>query len=107
MSQRSNPSSKAAPKAQTYADRKAEALKAKNTAVLSYDELERIKSMCSQTTNGEDYRSMRDNERKTLQEISNARVSKWPNTMAALREKKEHDRIKKLEDAEVSTAYNI
>ena len=31
----------------TYAERKAEALAAKNTAVLSYDELERIKGMCS------------------------------------------------------------
>lgn len=31
----------------TYADRKAQALAAKNTAVLSYDELERIKGMCS------------------------------------------------------------
>jgi len=33
----------------TYAERKASALAAKNTAVLSYDELERIKGMCSQT----------------------------------------------------------
>jgi hypothetical protein len=32
---------------QTYAERKAAALAAKNTAVLSYDELERIKGMCS------------------------------------------------------------
>jgi hypothetical protein len=33
----------------TYADKKAEALKAKNTTVLSIDELERIKGMCSLT----------------------------------------------------------
>lgn len=33
----------------TYADKKATALAAKNTSVLSYDELERIKGMCSQT----------------------------------------------------------
>jgi hypothetical protein len=31
----------------TYADKKKNALSAKNTAVLSYDELERIKNMCS------------------------------------------------------------
>jgi hypothetical protein len=31
----------------TYADKKSEALAAKNTAVMSFDELERIKSMCS------------------------------------------------------------
>ena len=34
-------------KGQTYAERKGAALAAKNTAVLSYDELERIKGMCS------------------------------------------------------------
>jgi len=34
-------------KGQTYAERKSTALAAKNTAVLSYDELERIKGMCS------------------------------------------------------------
>lgn len=33
----------------TYAEKKAEALAAKNTAVLTLDELERIKGMCSQT----------------------------------------------------------
>lgn len=49
---------------QTYAERKAQALAAKNTVVLGYDELERIKSMCSQTTSGEDYHSMRDTQRK-------------------------------------------
>ena len=40
---------------QTYAERKATALAAKNTAVLSYDELERIKGMCSQTNEEQDY----------------------------------------------------
>ena len=33
----------------TYAQRKHEALAAKNTSVLTIDELERIKGMCSQT----------------------------------------------------------
>ena len=42
-------------KGSTYAEKKAQALAAKNTAVLSYDELERIKSMCSQTSGEEDY----------------------------------------------------
>lgn len=39
----------------SYAERKAEALAAKNTAVLSYDELERIKTMCKQSTDEQDY----------------------------------------------------
>ena len=33
----------------TYAEKKSQALAAKNTVVLSVDELERIKGMCSQT----------------------------------------------------------
>ena len=35
--------------AKTYTEKKMEALAARNTAVLSIDELERIKGMCSQT----------------------------------------------------------
>jgi hypothetical protein len=34
-------------KGATYAEKKGAALAAKNTVVLSYDELERIKGMCS------------------------------------------------------------
>ena len=86
----------------TYASRKATALAAKNTAVLSYDELERIKGMCSQTNEEQDYQTMRLNERKELNNLSQARVSKWPNTIQAERERKEYERIKKLEDDEVS-----
>ena len=86
----------------TYAEKKAQALAAKNTAVLSFDELERIKGMCSQTTGGEDYQTMKTTERQELQKKSLARVSKWPNTVTAMREKKEADRIKVLEEQEVS-----
>lgn len=46
---------------------------------------------------------MRMNERKELHNISSTRVSKWPNTIQAERERKEYERIKKLEDDEVST----
>jgi hypothetical protein len=49
---------------------------------------------------------MRQSQRKELQEISNARVSKWPNTITAQREKKEQERIKKLEDEEVSFYFD-
>jgi hypothetical protein len=77
-------------------------LAAKNTTVLSYDELERIKGMCSQTNEKEDYMTMRKNEREDKRMISLARVSKWPNTIHAERERKEYERIKKLEDDEVS-----
>lgn len=86
----------------SYADRKSTALAAKNTAVMSFDELERIKSMCSQTNDQEDYQNMRQTERQNLQHVSNARVSKWPNTIQAQRERKEYERIQKLENDEVS-----
>jgi hypothetical protein len=45
---------------------------------------------------------MRKNEREEKRNLSLARVSKWPNTIQAEREKKEFERIKKLEDDEVS-----
>ena len=54
-SQRSGASGFSSKMGQTYADKKAQALAAKNTSVLSYDELERIKMMCSQTSDLQDY----------------------------------------------------
>ena len=45
---------------------------------------------------------MRKNERVELHQKSLGRVSKWPNTIQAERERKEYERIKKLEDDEVS-----
>ena len=41
------------------------------------------------------------NERTDKKMISQARVSKWPNTIHAERERKEYERIKKLEDDEI------
>lgn len=52
------------PAGKTYAERKAEALKAKNTAVLTYDELESIKTMCKLTNGDEDYIAKRQTDRK-------------------------------------------
>lgn len=92
---------------QTYNDKKQQALSAKNTVVMSYEELERIKSMCSSTNEQQDYQSMRYDERKDLHQKSIARVSKWPNTIQAERERKEYERIKKLEDDEVSFRFEF
>jgi hypothetical protein len=61
--------------------------------------------MCSQTNEMEDYKTMRQNERADKKMISMARVSKWPNTIHAERERKEYERIKKLEDEEVRYLY--
>ena len=40
-------------------------------------------------------------QRLDLQEKSNARVKNWPNTIEALRRKKDEDRIKRLEEEEI------
>jgi len=45
---------------------------------------------------------MRQSERKDLHQVSQARVSKWPNTIQAERERKEYERIKRLEDDEIA-----
>jgi hypothetical protein len=37
----------------------------------------------------------------TLQEKSKARVQNWPNTIEALRKKREEDRIRRLEEEEI------
>jgi len=86
---------------ETYKDKKDKALAAKNTTVMTYDELERIKGMCSQTNEQEDYQTFRMNERMEKSKVSQARVSKWPNTIHAERERKEYERIKKLEGDEI------
>ena len=86
----------------SYADRKAEALKAKNTVQITYDELERIRSMVSDKTEEQEYKTMVQSKRAELHAVSQSKVAKWPNTAAAERERKEYERIKKLEDEEVS-----
>jgi len=45
------------------------------------------------------------NEREDKRMVSLARISKWPNTIHAERERKEYERIKKLEDDEVSCHF--
>ena len=77
--------------------------KQKGTAVISIDELDRIRRQVVETK-ADSYETQRNLARQNLQQTSKARVSNWSNTMEAQRMKREEDRIKKLEDAEVSTA---
>ena len=65
------------------------------------DELDRIRAQVLKTKD-DDYEMQRTAARKTSQETSKARVKNWPNTMEATRLKREEDRIKRLEDEEVS-----
>ena len=76
--------------------------KQKGTAVISIDELDRIRRQVVETK-ADSYETQRNLARQNLQQTSKARVSNWSNTMEAQRMKREEDRIKKLEDAEVST----
>ena len=74
--------------------------------MISLDELDRIRSQITNTKE-DTYQHQRDMYRKTLQETSKARVQNWPNTMEAMRVKREDDRIKRLEDDEVSQHSNL
>ena len=89
-----NPRGIAAPSGQRNAQQK-------SSAVISLDELDRIRSQITRTKE-DSYHMQRDAYRKTLQETSKNRVQNWPNTMEAMRLKREDDRIKRLEDEEVS-----
>ena len=75
--------------------------KKKGTAVITLDELDRIRRQVIETKE-DSYETQRNRYRETLQQTSKARVSNWSNTMEAQRYKREEDRIKRLEDAEVS-----
>ena len=77
--------------------------KKKGTAVITLDELDRIRAQVVHTKD-DAYEMQITAQRKSLQETSKARVKNWPNTMEASRLKREEDRIKRLEDEEVSKA---
>lgn len=76
--------------------------KKKGTATITLEELDRIRAQVLHTKE-DDYEMQRTAQRKTLQETSKNRVKNWPNTMEATRLKREEDRIKRLEDEEVSS----
>jgi len=63
-------------------------------------ELDRIRAQVVQTKE-DSYETIRNGNRAALQETSKARVKNWSNTMDAMRVKREEDRIKRLEDAEI------
>jgi len=50
---------------------------------------------------------MRNQNRADLQATSKGRVKNWSNTMEAQRYKREEDRIKRLEEAEVSNFADL
>ena len=75
--------------------------KQQGTAVITLDELDRIRAQVVRTKE-DGYEHQRESMRQNLQETSKARVKNWPNTMEAQRAKREEDRIRRLEAEEVS-----
>ena len=71
------------------------------SVMITLDELERIKNQVTKT-NEDPYVTMRKAEATSLQQVSKTRIKNWPNTMEALRHKREEDRILRLEEEEVS-----
>lgn len=72
----------------------------KGTAVITLDELERIKAQCT-LTQDTSYQQMKMQQAKNLQATSKGRVKNWPNTLEAQRVRREEERIKRLEDEEI------
>ena len=71
-----------------------------NAAIITLDELARIKDSCALHKERDVER--REQERQELYQKSQARVKNWPNTIQALRKKKDEDRIKRLEAEEIA-----
>ena len=74
--------------------------------MITLDELDRIKNQVSKS-NVEPYITMRNEDRAALHAHSKNRIKNWNNTLEATRIKREEDRIKRLEDEEVSSTLNL
>ena len=72
----------------------------KNAAVITLDELQRIKDSCTMTETKASFDKTKN--RESLYQKSQQRVKNWPNTIQALRKKKDEDRIKRLEEEEIA-----
>lgn len=72
---------------------------------MSIDEINRIKESCS--LNKEKDQEIKAQQKKELYEKSQQRVKNWPNTIQAMRKKKDEERIKRLENEEVSDRFEL
>jgi 3-phosphoglycerate kinase len=69
----------------------------KSTAVIAMSDLNRMKIGLSEF----EAASNKEEDRKRLKELSNARVKNWPNTVKANRDKKENERFEKFKKEEM------
>jgi hypothetical protein len=76
----------------------------KDTAVISIDDLQRLREQCG--LNGarsemELDREQKELDRNDLKQKSRARVQNWPNTIENMRTRRIEERYKRLEDEEL------
>jgi len=76
----------------------------KNTSVIPASEFNRMKMNAT----GDRLINSRHDDRKKLKQLSDNRIKNWPNTITALRDKKEVDRFEKFKREEVNTtSYSL
>lgn len=83
--------------------------------MISLEELQRIRQQCTAGFSSSfagsggfsgagldmEEEQMRARERLELQEKSKARIAQWPNTMHAMRKRREEERLRRLEEEEL------
>lgn len=72
--------------------------------MITMDELDRIKNQVSKA-NVQPYITMRNDDRQQLHDLSKNRIKNWTNTIDAQRQRREEERIKRLEDEEVTYSF--
>ena len=76
----------------------------KNTAVISIDDLQRLRETCGiggAKSQLQIEQEIQQDERRVLMERSRARTKNWPNTIENMRTKRIEDKYRALEEAEV------
>jgi hypothetical protein len=76
----------------------------KNTAVITIDDLQRLRESCGiggSKSSLQIEKEIEQEDRKVLMERSRARTKNWPNTIENMRNKRIEDRYRQLEEAEV------
>jgi len=74
--------------------------------VITLDELERIKAQCT-LTQDTSYQQMKMQQAKSLQGTSKGRVKNWPNTLEAMRVRREDSALSVLKMRRLSAAESM
>lgn len=71
---------------------------------MTIDDFQRIREQCA-LDKVDPEKEEEERRKQELIEKSKARVAQWPNTLTALRQKKEEEKMKRLYDEEVSFIF--